>query len=145
MWLMRRKYSLHTKAVLLFNMVCIVTLCHWSFIRVRADYVRFKNVGEIWAYETYFELLICQQYRLPFTFISDPVPQPKLFLFWCLFTTSGESDVGCEEVSWRWSTGFTVAEKRMKREQYDRPSSFAFKSLEMERQWLSSNNKQTWA
>jgi len=48
-------------------------------------------VGEIWAYEAYFGLLVCQWYQLPFTFISDLVPRPKLFLFWSLFTISGKT------------------------------------------------------
>ncbi|KAI1621880.1 MFS general substrate transporter [Exophiala viscosa] len=91
MWLIQKKYQLHTKTVLLFNVACIVVLCIWGFIGIWADHVGFKNVGEIWAYEAYFGLLVCQWYQLPYTFISDLVPRPKLFLFWSLFSISGKT------------------------------------------------------
>jgi len=60
MWLIQKKYGLQTKPVLLFNVACIVVLCIWGFIGIWADHVGFKNVGEIWAYEAYFGLMVCQ-------------------------------------------------------------------------------------
>lgn len=91
MWLIQRRYKLHTKTVLLFNVACIVVLCIWGFIGIWADHVGFKNVGEIWAYQAYFGLMVCQWYQLPYTFISDLVPRPKIYLFWSLFTISGKT------------------------------------------------------
>jgi MFS-type transporter involved in bile tolerance (Atg22 family) len=91
MWLVQRRYGLHTKTVLLFNVACIVLLCIWGFVGIWTSNFGFKNIGEIWAYEAYFGLFVCQWYQLPFTFISDLVPRPKMFLFWSLFTISGKT------------------------------------------------------
>lgn len=91
MWQVQKRYRLHTKTVLLFNVACIIVLCIWGFVGIWATHIGFKNVGEIWAYEAYFGLFVCQWYQLPFTFISDLVPRPKLFLFWSLFTISGKT------------------------------------------------------
>ena len=89
MWLIQKRFGLHAKTVLVFNVVCILGLCIWGFIGIWADNIGFKTLGEAWAYQGYFGLLVCQFYQLPYTLISDLVPRPKLFLFWSLFSISG--------------------------------------------------------
>lgn len=89
LWLVQRRFNLTTKTVLLVNVLFIVGLCIWGFIGIWAAHAGFKTRGEVWAYQVYYGLFVCQFFQLPLTFISDLVPRPKIFLFWSLFSISG--------------------------------------------------------
>ncbi|PBK75831.1 hypothetical protein ARMSODRAFT_1080006 [Armillaria solidipes] len=90
-WLVQKRYSISTKAMLLFNVFWIIVLTIWGLIGVHTDKFGFKHVWEIWLYQAFYGLLVCPWYAYSQTMISEVSPLPQMFLFFALFSVVGKT------------------------------------------------------
>ncbi|SJL19042.1 related to autophagy protein (Atg22) [Armillaria ostoyae] len=106
-WLVQKRYSISTKAMLLFNVFWIIVLTIWGLIGVHTDKFGFKHVWEIWfavlycyiilvtssqrLYQAFYGLLVCPWYAYSQTMISEVSPLSQMFLFFALFSVVGKT------------------------------------------------------
>ncbi|KAM0751541.1 MFS general substrate transporter [Meredithblackwellia eburnea MCA 4105] len=90
-WWVQKMFRLST--LFMFNVVIFWTmvLVGWGLIGAWTDKFGFKHVGEIWAYQAFYGLLVCPWYSYSQTMVSELIPTGKEFLFFSLFSISGKT------------------------------------------------------
>ena len=94
--------------MLLFVVFWILLLTIWGLAGVHTDKIGFKHVGEIWAYQAFYGLLVCPWYAYSQTMIAEVSPLPQMcvgivahrcrflmlddrYLFFALFSVIGKT------------------------------------------------------
>lgn len=94
-WFVQKRYQISTKAVrayyvyvlrsyltcrqmLLFVVFWILLLTIWGLAGVHSDNIGFKHIGEIWAYQAYYGLVVCPWYAYSQTMIAEVSPLPQM-------------------------------------------------------------------
>ncbi|VDB85671.1 unnamed protein product [Peniophora sp. CBMAI 1063] len=90
-WFVQKRYQISTKNMLLFVVFWILVLTIWGLAGVHTDKIGFKHVGEIWAYQAFYGLLVCPWYAYSQTMIAEVSPLPQMFLFFALFSVIGKT------------------------------------------------------
>ncbi|KAI9796990.1 MAG: hypothetical protein M1835_002513 [Candelina submexicana] len=84
-WFIQRRYGISTKTM--FNAVAlgIILLDGWGMVGIFQSNFGFHHIGEVWAYQTFYGLFVCQ------IMISEVTPRGKEFLFFSLFSIVGKT------------------------------------------------------
>ncbi|KAH6644659.1 autophagy-related protein 22-like protein [Boeremia exigua] len=90
-WRIQKHYQLSTKTMFMAIAVSIVLLDGWGLIGIWSQTFGFHQRWEVWAYQTFYGLLVCPWYSYSQTMISEVTPQGKEFLFFSLFSIIGKT------------------------------------------------------
>ncbi|KAI1102527.1 autophagy-related protein 22-like protein [Jackrogersella minutella] len=90
-WLIQRHFKLSAKTMFNAVMVGIVLLDGWGMIGNWTDKFGFKNVWEIWVYQTFYGLFVCPWYSYSQILISSVTPRGHEYLFFSLFSIIGKA------------------------------------------------------
>ncbi|KAH8158294.1 hypothetical protein CIB48_g9948 [Xylaria polymorpha] len=85
-WWLQRRYEISAKMMFNVVMVGIVLLDGWGMIGNWTDNFGFHHVWEIWLYQAFYGLFVCQWYSYSQIIISSVTPRGHEFLFFSLFT-----------------------------------------------------------
>ncbi|KAI0438883.1 autophagy-related protein 22-like protein [Xylaria telfairii] len=90
-WWLQRRYEISAKMMFNVVMVGIVLLDAWGMIGNWTDNFGFHHVWEIWLYQAFYGLFVCQWYSYSQIIISSVTPRGHEFLFFSLFTIVGKT------------------------------------------------------
>ncbi|KAH9897121.1 autophagy-related protein 22-like protein [Xylariomycetidae sp. FL2044] len=90
-WLIQKYFKLSAKTMFNAVMVSILLLDGWGMIGNWTSRFGFKNVWEIWVYQTFYGLFVCPWYSYSQIMISSVTPPGHDFLFFSLFTIIGKT------------------------------------------------------
>ncbi|KAI1295093.1 autophagy-related protein 22-like protein [Xylaria venustula] len=90
-WWLQKRYQISAKMMFNIVMVAIVLLDGWGMIGNWTDSFGFKHVWEIWVYQAFYGLFVCQWYSYSQIIISSVTPRGHEFLFFSLFTIIGKT------------------------------------------------------
>ncbi|KAI0402379.1 MFS general substrate transporter [Xylaria palmicola] len=90
-WWLQRRYRLSAKTMFNLVMVGIILLDGWGVIGNWTDRFGFHHVWEVWLYQTFYGLFVCQWYSYSQILISSVTPRGHEFLFFSLFTIIGKT------------------------------------------------------
>ncbi|GAP85522.1 putative autophagy protein [Rosellinia necatrix] len=90
-WWLQKHY--HLSAKMMFNLVMlgIILLDGWGMIGNWTNSFGFHHVWEIWLYQAFYGLFVCQWYSYSQIIISSVTPRGHEFLFFSLFTIVGKT------------------------------------------------------
>ncbi|KAI1422776.1 MFS general substrate transporter [Xylaria sp. FL1777] len=90
-WWLQKRYQISAKMMFNVVMVGIVLLDGWGMIGNWTNRFGFHNVWEIWVYQAFYGLFVCQWYSYSQIMISSVTPRGHEFLFFSLFTIVGKT------------------------------------------------------
>ncbi|KAI1196024.1 autophagy-related protein 22-like protein [Nemania serpens] len=90
-WWLQKRYQISAKMMFNVVMVGIILLDGWGMIGNWTDNFGFHHVWEIWLYQAFYGLFVCQWYSYSQIIISSVTPRGHEFLFFSLFTIIGKT------------------------------------------------------
>ncbi|KAI3327670.1 MFS general substrate transporter [Xylariaceae sp. AK1471] len=90
-WWLQKRYNISAKMMFNIVMVGIILLDGWGMIGNWTDGFGFHHVWEIWLYQAFYGLFVCQWYSYSQIMISSVTPRGHEFLFFSLFTIIGKT------------------------------------------------------
>ncbi|KAI0875384.1 MFS general substrate transporter [Hypoxylon argillaceum] len=90
-WWLQKRYQISAKMMFNLVMVGIILLDGWGMIGNWTDNFGFHHVWEIWLYQAFYGLFVCQWYSYSQIMISSVTPRGHEFLFFSLFTIIGKT------------------------------------------------------
>ncbi|KAI1272645.1 autophagy-related protein 22-like protein [Xylaria sp. FL0933] len=90
-WWLQKRYNISAKMMFNFVMAAIVLLDGWGMIGNWTNNFGFHHVWEIWLYQAFYGLFVCQWYSYSQIMISSVTPRGHEFLFFSLFTIIGKT------------------------------------------------------
>ena len=90
-WWLQKRYEISAKMMFNIVMVGIVLLDGWGMIGNCTNNFGFHHVWEIWLYQAFYGLFVCQWYSYSQIVISSVTPRGHEFLFFSLFTIVGKT------------------------------------------------------
>ncbi|KAI0799497.1 autophagy-related protein 22-like protein [Xylaria sp. FL0064] len=90
-WWLQKHYNISAKMMFNFVMAAIVLLDGWGMIGNWTNNFGFHHVWEIWLYQAFYGLFVCQWYSYSQIMISSVTPRGHEFLFFSLFTIIGKT------------------------------------------------------
>ncbi|KAI0433247.1 autophagy-related protein 22-like protein [Xylaria sp. FL1042] len=90
-WWLQKRYNISAKMMFNFVMAAIVLLDGWGMIGNWTNNFGFHHVWEIWVYQAFYGLFVCQWYSYSQIMISSVTPRGHEFLFFSLFTIIGKT------------------------------------------------------
>ncbi|KAI1364692.1 autophagy-related protein 22-like protein [Xylaria arbuscula] len=90
-WWLQKRYEISAKMMFNVVMVGIVLLDGWGMVGNWTNNFGFHHVWEIWLYQAFYGLFVCQWYSYSQIIISSVTPRGHEFLFFSLFTIVGKT------------------------------------------------------
>ncbi|KAJ8118940.1 hypothetical protein ONZ43_g3894 [Nemania bipapillata] len=90
-WWLQKRYQISAKMMFNIVMVGIILLDGWGMIGNWTNNFGFHHVWEIWVYQAFYGLFVCQWYSYSQIMISSVTPRGHEFLFFSLFTIIGKT------------------------------------------------------
>ncbi|KAI2642012.1 autophagy-related protein 22-like protein [Xylaria nigripes] len=90
-WWIQKRYKISAKMMFNMVMVGIILLDGWGMIGNWTNSIGFHHVWEIWLYQAFYGLFVCQWYSYSQIIISSVTPRGHEFLFFSLFTIIGKT------------------------------------------------------
>ncbi|KAI0503143.1 autophagy-related protein 22-like protein [Xylaria bambusicola] len=90
-WWLQKRYNISAKTMFNVVMVGIILLDGWGMIGNWTNAFGFHHVWEIWVYQAFYGLFVCQWYSYSQIIISSVTPRGHEFLFFSLFTIVGKT------------------------------------------------------
>ncbi|KAI1825182.1 autophagy-related protein 22-like protein [Xylaria intraflava] len=90
-WWLQKRHNISAKAMFNAVMLGIVLLDGWGMIGNWTNRFGFHHIWEIWLYQAFYGLFVCQWYSYSQIMISSVTPRGHEFLFFSLFTIIGKT------------------------------------------------------
>ncbi|KAI1431324.1 autophagy-related protein 22-like protein [Xylaria sp. CBS 124048] len=90
-WWLQKRYKVSAKAMFNLVMVGIILLDGWGMVGNWTNKLGFHHIWEIWVYQAFYGLFVCQWYSYSQIMISSVTPRGHEFLFFSLFTIIGKT------------------------------------------------------